>query len=375
MSAVIKPKSGAGPGGNLIHQIEAKAPPSRYARGWHCLGLADEYKDGKPHSLNIFGTRLVVFQGEDGKLNVLNAWCPHMGADLGLGEIKGNSLVCKFHGWNWGADGVCTHIPYAKRIPPKARIQTWETCEQNKMLFVWNDPEGNGPTPDVAIPRIEPVFKPDEWSDWSVVTWTINNNCRELIDNIADMAHFVSVHGSDNVVYFADIFEDHKATQVMVGANQKLGGKDEYLTTIASYYGPAYQITHMFGSMGGYPVESILLNSHTPIDQNSFELRFGVLVKKFPGMTQEACDAMVKQYVDLTNKAFGEDVEIWHNKVRIDNPLLCDGDGPVYQNRQWYEQFYMDAATVPAELRKHRVVEIDKGLEKKPELKHAFDSV
>ena len=372
MSVAVKAKSS-----NItpVHQIEAKAPPSRFARGWHCLGLAADYKDGKPHGINIFGTRIVVFQGEDGKLAAIDAYCPHMGADLAIGCVKGNSVVCKFHGWSWGADGVCNDIPYAKRIPPKARIKTWETCEQNKMLFVWNDPEGNGPTPDVAIPRIEPCFKPDEWSDWSVVTWTIKINCRELIDNIADMAHFVSVHGSDNVVYFADIFEDHKATQVMVGLNTKLGGANEYLTTIASYYGPAYQITHMFGSMGGYPVESILLNSHTPIDENSFELRFGVMVKKFPGMTQEACDAMVKQYVDLTNKAFGEDVEIWHNKVRIDNPLLCDGDGPVYQNRQWYEQFYMDAATVPAELRKRRVIEIDKGLDKKPELKHAFDSI
>ena len=368
MSAILKPATGAIP----LHKIEAAAPPDRYARGWHCLGLAAEYKDGKAHGINIFGTRLVIFQGENG-LKVLNAWCPHMGADLALGQIKGDSLVCKFHGWSWGGDGVCNNIPYAKRIPPKARIQTWPICEENKMLFVWNDPEGNPPDAKQAIPRIDPVFKPDEWSDWSLVKWTININCRELIDNIADMAHFGPVHGSDNVMYFADIFEDHKATQVMVGANERLGGKDEYLTTIASYYGPAYQITHMFGMMGGYPVESVLLNSHTPIDQNSFELRFGVMVKKFPGMTQEACDAMVKQYVELVNKAFGEDVQIWHNKVRIDNPLLCDGDGPVYQNRQWYEQFYMDTAAIPGNLKGRRVVEIDKGIKSKPELRHAFD--
>jgi 3-ketosteroid 9alpha-monooxygenase subunit A len=368
MSAVIK----SGTIATATHRIEAAALPDRYARGWHCLGLAAEYRDGKPHSLDIFGTRLVVFQGEDGGLRALNAWCPHMGADLGLGQVQGNAVVCRFHGWSWGGDGVCNHIPYAKRIPPKARIKSWPTCEQNKLLFVWNDPEGAGPTEDVAIPRIAAAFS-DEWSDWSIVKWKIHNNCRELIDNIADMAHFVSVHGSTNVLYFANIFEGHKATQVMVGANDRLGGGDN-LTTIASYFGPAYQITHMFGKMQGMPVESILLNSHTPIDQNSFELRFGVLVKKFPGMTREQCDQMVQGYVDLTNKAFGEDVDIWHNKVRIDNPLLCDGDGPVYQNRQWYEQFYQDSAQVPADMRKRRVVEIDKGLENKPRLAHAFEA-
>lgn len=370
MSAVMKPASGAIP----LHKIEAAAPPERYARGWHCLGLAEDYKDGKPHSLNIFGTRLVAYMGEDKVVRIMNAWCPHMGADLALGQVKGNSLVCRFHAWSWGADGVCNHIPYAKRIPPKARIKTWPTCEQNKLLFIWNDPEGNPPRPEEAIPQIGPVFS-DEWSDWSVVKWDIKTNCRELVDNIADMAHFGPVHGSDSVVYFANIFENHKATQVMVGSNERLGGKDEYLTTIASYYGPAYQITHMFGSMGGYPVESVLLNSHVPIDANSFQLRFGVLVKKFPGMDAAACDAMVKQYVDLTRKAFGEDVEIWHNKVRIDNPLLCDGDGPIYQNRQWYEQFYADADKVKSEPK--RVVEMERGIaaDRKPELRHAFDNV
>lgn len=370
MAAVMKPGTRTPP----AHKIESAPPPERFARGWHCLGLAEDYKDGKPHTLHIFGTRLVVFAGENGKLNILNAYCPHMGADLALGTVKGNSLECKFHNWCWDGEGTCTAIPYAKRIPPKARTQAWPTCEENKLLFVWNDPEGNPPPPELAIPRIDPIHS-DEWSDWSVVKWKIDINCRELVDNIADMAHFTSVHGSENVVHFTNIFEGHKATQIMVGLNSKLGGSEEYLTTVASYYGPAYQITHMFGSMGGYPVESILLNSHTPIDQDSFELRFGVLVKKFPGMTDEACAAMVQQYVDLTNKAFGEDVEIWHNKVRIDNPLLCDGDGPVIINRQWYEQFYVDATDVPAKWAERRVVEIDKGvLKDKPELRHAFDS-
>jgi hypothetical protein len=33
----------------------------------------------------------------------------------------------------------------------------------------------------------------------------------------------------------------------------------------------------------------------------------------------------------------------------------------------------MDSATVPEKLKARRVVEIDKGLKQKPELKHAFD--
>ncbi len=356
------------------YKIEAHSPPERFARGWHCLGLADDYKDGKIHGINIFGTRIIIFQKQDGSLSAMDAWCPHMGADLALGRVENDSVVCKFHNWSWGCDGACNDIPYAKTIPPKARINTWELCEENQFLFVWNDPEGNAPTADVAIPHMPQCFS-DEWSDWSTVKWDININCRELIDNVADMAHFGPVHGGTGTVYFANIFEAHKATQIMVGTFPNLS-EDDFLTTVATYYGPAYQITHMFGQMQGVPVESILMNSHTPVDQNSFELRFGVIVKKFPGMTEEACAEMVQGYVDATNKAFGEDVEIWHNKVRVDNPLLCDSDGPVIRLRQWYDQFYQDADTVSEKLKARKELEIDKGCpdEVKPPMAHAFES-
>ncbi|MBU4617119.1 3-ketosteroid-9-alpha-hydroxylase, partial [Rhodococcus sp. GG48] len=44
-----------------VRMIEAAAAPTRFARGWHCLGLIRDFKDGKPHSIEAFGTKLVVF--------------------------------------------------------------------------------------------------------------------------------------------------------------------------------------------------------------------------------------------------------------------------------------------------------------------------
>ncbi|WP_455567587.1 hypothetical protein [Streptomyces aureus] len=46
-----------------VRVIEAAAPPARYARGWHCLGLAAAFRDGAPHEVEAFGTKLVVFRG------------------------------------------------------------------------------------------------------------------------------------------------------------------------------------------------------------------------------------------------------------------------------------------------------------------------
>ena len=50
---------------------------------------------------------------------------------------------------------------------------------------------------------------------------------------------------------------------------------------------------------------------------------------------------------------------IWKNRTRIDNPLLCDGDGPVYQLRRWYEQFYVDVEDVTPEMTDRFEFEVD----------------
>jgi 3-ketosteroid 9alpha-monooxygenase subunit A len=47
---------------------------------------------------------------------------------------------------------------------------------------------------------------------------------------------------------------------------------------------------------------------------------------------------------------FEQDVAIWKNKARIDNPLLCEEDGPVYQLRRWYEQFYVNVIDVTPDM-------------------------
>src|SRR5512139_1930187 len=128
---------------DAVRVIETGHIPDRYARGWHCLGLSSKYRDGKPHTVNAFGQKLVVFQGEDGDLNVLDAYCRHLGGDLSQGTVKGNTIACPFHDWRWGGDGRCKQVPYSKRVPLRARTPAWPTMDQDGMLFVWNDPEGN----------------------------------------------------------------------------------------------------------------------------------------------------------------------------------------------------------------------------------------
>ncbi|WP_320836874.1 Rieske 2Fe-2S domain-containing protein [Zhongshania sp.] len=340
------------------HIIEAAELPDRYARGWYCLGLASEYTS-TPVKLNYFGTRLVAYRGEDGEMHVLDGYCPHMGADLSEGCVEGNSIRCPFHAWRWGADGVCDDIPYAKRIPAKAVIRSYPTLEENHLLFVWFDPEGNPPIEEQRPPRIDDVFS-DEWTIWQMDVMSINTNARELIDNMADVAHFGPIHGAP-IKEFKNIVYKHTYCQQLTGGSELLA-EDGELKSEATYHGPAYMNTYMTGQVEGMEVASRLLVTHVPIDLNSFDLRFGVAVKKIAGMSDEQNNEMARQYTEQNRTAFFQDVHIWHTKTRVDNPVLCDGDGPINRLRQWYQQFYVNVADVPEVFAERREYVVDYAL-------------
>lgn len=337
-----------------VRQIEAGPTPERFARGWHCLGLIRDFADGRPHSIQAFGTKLVVFRGEDGKVNVLDAFCRHMGGDLSDGTVKGNEIACPFHDWRWGGNGRCKQIPYARRVPPLARTRAWTTLEQDGMLFVWNDPEGKPPTDDATIPRIAGA-NDDSWTDWHWYTTVVNTNCREIIDNVVDMAHFFYIHGS-LPTYFRNVFEGPVATQYFnAGPREDLPGPEGQpqilgTTSVASYYGPSFMIDDLIYHYEQGDYKTVLLNCHYPIDANSFVLQYGIIVEKSDTMPEEQAVATATALGDWVKMGFEQDVAIWKRKARIDNPLLCEEDGPVYQLRRWYEQFYVDAADVAPEM-------------------------
>ena len=336
-----------------VRLIEAQAAPARFARGWHCLGLIRDFGDGKPHAINAFGQKLVVFQSANGNINVLDSYCRHMGGDLSEGEVKGDEIACPFHDWRWGGDGRCKQVPYSRRTPKLARTAAWTSLQQDGMLFVWNDPERKPPPPDVTIPRIEGATS-DEWTDWHWYTTVVHSNCREIIDNVVDMAHFFYIHGS-LPTYFKNIFEGNVATQYMNGGSRPDLGSPEGTTmlgttSVASYYGPSFMIDDLTYHYTDGDAKTILLNCHYPIDSNSFVLQYGIIVKKSDSLPGDQAMQTAISLGDFVKLGFEQDVEIWRHKARIDNPLLVEEDGPVYQLRRWYQQFYVDAADVQPDM-------------------------
>jgi 3-ketosteroid 9alpha-monooxygenase subunit A len=355
-----------------VRTIEAGAPPARFARGWHCLGLASRFREEGPHAVTAFGTKLAVFADSAGDLHVLDSYCRHMGGDLSQGTVKGDAIACPFHDWRWGGDGRCAAIPYARRVPVTARTRSWRTLERNGQLFVWNDPEGHPPSDDVTIPVIEGVGSP-EWTSWTWDSILVEGaNCREVIDNVVDMAHFFYIHFAFPT-YFKNVFEGHIATQYLrtrsrpdvgpdMGRASNYSSGDTGETTLrseASYYGPAYMIDYLWHDYHGMTMESVLINCHYPVTPTSFLLQWGAIVRRPAGLSDAQASRVAGKFADFVGLGFQQDVEIWMNKARIDNPLLCAEDGPVYQVRRWYEQFYLDVADIDPDMVARYEFEID----------------
>jgi len=267
--------------------------PDRFPRGWFVLGHQRDFIKGETKTVYGFNRKIQVNRLEDNSI------------EIDVGDEK-----------------------------------PWPILERNQMVLVWHDIEKQ--EPDYLPNKIDACYS-DEWSDYGMASFVVKNNCRELIDNMADKAHFGPVHQAPFEGFWNEA-KDCTYTQEMT-ADSPILGRD--LFSQAKYEGPAYMTTYMSAFHEGAKVESRLLVSHLPLTFTSFIINFGVMVKKFPGMSQEEEDAFVKGYVDANNFAFGQDVAIWENKIYIPDPLVCDGDGPLHKLRKWYGQFLVNRAEVP----------------------------
>ena len=168
-------------------------PFPAYPNGWFAIAYGDEVETGQLVPLEYFGQDIVLYRGDDGVAHVMNAHCPHLGAHIGYGgRVEGDGVRCPFHAWRFGADGKCSDIPYAKRIPRKAKIRSWPVCEQNGLVFIWHHAEDKPAGP--PIPPLEEYASAD-WGDYTRARWQVKSRMYDMGENPVDSQHFKYFHG------------------------------------------------------------------------------------------------------------------------------------------------------------------------------------
>jgi phthalate 4,5-dioxygenase len=76
---------------------------------WMPACLSEELAPGgSPRLVRLVGQRLVAFRSPNGKLGMLDEWCPHRAASLLLARNEDCGLRCLYHGWQVDRDGSPT---------------------------------------------------------------------------------------------------------------------------------------------------------------------------------------------------------------------------------------------------------------------------
>lgn len=105
---------------------------------WIATGLADDLPGGVVMAGHWQETELAVWRSATGKLSAWKDRCPHRGMRLSHGFVRGEKLSCIYHGWVYGTDGACTHIPAHPALTPPAAIKAekFSCIEQDGVLWV-----------------------------------------------------------------------------------------------------------------------------------------------------------------------------------------------------------------------------------------------
>jgi phenylpropionate dioxygenase-like ring-hydroxylating dioxygenase large terminal subunit len=315
--------------------------------GWFQVAWSDEVPPGGAKPVVAFDRHLAAWRSEAGELRVFDAFCPHLGAHLGIDpKIEGDAIRCPMHSWQYGSDGRCTDIPYSDRVNQKARVRTYPVIERNGCAYAWYHPTDAPPAWDV--PEL-PEFGPDSgFSEVFRREYQLNCHWQEVAETQVDAAH-IQAHLVDYQIALnggvrperpmmpqVDSYEtDGPLARIRItqGFPTPRGVVEGRIDT--DVWGPGVAATWFTGL-----VDTLLLGCATPTGPGSCAVRYSFVVRATSDA--EATTELGRHFIDEIHQRTVEDVRMWEMKAYNPRPALAHGDGPIMQFRRWCEQFYAE---------------------------------
>ncbi len=107
---------------------------------WYPIAFLQDLPKDQPYRFSLYDEPFVLFRNSDGKLACLTDRCPHRAARLSDGQIIDGKIECLYHGWQFGSDGQCLHIPQLPadaKIPAKACVKSFKVVECQGLIWMW----------------------------------------------------------------------------------------------------------------------------------------------------------------------------------------------------------------------------------------------
>jgi phenylpropionate dioxygenase-like ring-hydroxylating dioxygenase large terminal subunit len=163
-----------------------------YINFWYPIARSDELIQDKPMRVELLGLPFVAFRDDDGAAHVLADTCVHRGGSLSAGWVKGGNVVCPYHGWEFGGDGICKKVPSlaAQKPPARAKVDSYPTEERYGIVFAFL-----GDLPEEERPPIYDIEEYDN-GEWKAQLYVIDLNAyyERSMENGMDPIHNEFVH-------------------------------------------------------------------------------------------------------------------------------------------------------------------------------------
>lgn len=160
-----------------------------FHQSWFPLALASDLGRGQVLGRDFLGTRVILYRSADGKALVQSAFCPHLGADLSVGQVIDGQIRCAYHHWKFDQAGRCVDIPAGDKIPPGARIATYPSAEAWGLVWAFN-----GEAPTFPVPGI-PGAAEHDLTYQAHFRGTRSTDPWVAVSNGVDFQHLRTLHG------------------------------------------------------------------------------------------------------------------------------------------------------------------------------------
>ncbi|MBT6179783.1 MAG: Rieske 2Fe-2S domain-containing protein [Deltaproteobacteria bacterium] len=230
--------------------------PDVVPEGWYPVCSSKHLKKGKADSFLLTFQRVCVYRTHEGDLAALDAFCPHMGADLANGRVVDGQIECYFHQWRYGKDGELTGSRCGV-APRLAAVQSWPVEEAYGYIWVYSAPEAPYPVPKPS------GLENEEVSGWCVANLVLYAHHHVMMVGGIDLQHFATVHNIEiDFELEVDEHSQYMATWKLDGtvpkkgwrgtlANWLLGGRVNYHARVAGgsivslTYGPDLKVPYL----------------------------------------------------------------------------------------------------------------------------------
>lgn len=334
-------------------EISMEAYPPPYPSGWYRICRSDELARGQMLVKHCLGQELLVFRGRDnGEAAVVDAHCPHQGANLAVGgAVVGDTIRCPFHHWAYDTTGRLCSIPDVD-TPPRVSLGVWPTVERHGVVWMYFDAHQPRAAAPYALETPEDLVAGELVHRGDHCAGEVAMHIIEFAENSADFQHFHPVHGDMLIPWTSarvpfikvqhtpswepDADRPHVA-YFRNDAILQIGGRTIPRSSAhaeITFFGPGSVVwfRFMIPDVG----EILLFQTHTPLAPRRQKVDFRWYAQ--PQIPRLLVSYVVGSWISN----WREDIAIWENKVYQAKPKLCRADGPVKKMRRWYEQFYAE---------------------------------